>query len=399
VIKAVTLLVASIIITVVSKELSIDATKLFMTGDIVSNLPWLSTLLKSIIEGNLQQQVASKILATIVLATFILMISFTGNGGPAWSLSRLFSSRKALPTPNGPRGWPVLGSWTLMQGSKAHRELAKLAWAGGAPTRKLMALSIGTTRITLTSDPIVARELLRSSVFGDRPLKQAALNQGFERAIGFAPQGPYWRYLRKIAITHMFSHKQIVRNYESLQRETSRMISAIASNNLRTSESGIGLCLRPYLQRAAVNNLMSIVFGRSFDYDGLCSEAEAVEAMMREGLELLGGFNCADHLPFLRYLPFLSVARRSRELTMQVKAFVQPILEERRRRTCSSDSFVDVLLALEGDQKLLDDDMISILWVNILVSKPACMQCGLVSYLVPVNLVGGTEMHRMSCMH
>jgi cytochrome P450 len=45
-----------------------------------------------------------------------------------------------------------------------------------------------------------------------------------------------------------------------------------------------------------------------------------------------------------------------------VKSLVQPILEESRGRSRSSDSFVDVLLALQGDQKLPDDDMISVLW-------------------------------------
>lgn len=372
VVNALTLLMASLIITAISTEHLMDATKLLMTGHFFPHPQWPSMTL--LMRGKLQQQVvmatfSSKILAIAatvlgLLASFILIISWSDNGGLAWSLSRVFSSPKALPTPNGPRGWPILGSWTLMQGSNAHRELAKLAWTGGATTRKLMALSIGTTRIALTSDPAVAKELLRSSVFGDRPLKQAALNLGFDRAIGFSPQGPYWRILRKISVTHMFSHKQIVRNYDFLQSETSRMISAIAGNKLPTAESrSTGLCLRPYLQRAAVNNVMSIVFGRTFDFNGLCPEAEAVEAMIREGFELLGGFNCADHLPLLRHLPFLLVAKRCRELTRRVKSFVQPILEERRRRNCcSSDSFVDVVLELQGDQKLPDDDMISVLW-------------------------------------
>lgn len=256
-----------------------------------------------------------------------------------------------------------------MRGSNMHRDLAKHAWDGGTSTRKLMALSVGTTRIVLSSDPKVAKQILQSPVFGDRPLKQAASDLGFARAIGFAVQGPYWRHLRKIAVTHMFSHKQIVTNYESLQRETSRMISAIAGD-LSTDEVGtrIGLRLRSYLQRAAVNNITTTVFGRHFSFGSSCPEAEALEGMIREGFELLGRFNCADHLPLLRHLPFLPFGSRCRNLTRRVREFVQPILDQHRRRRRHGDpsvsSFVDVLLSLDGDQKLPDDDMISVLWVN-----------------------------------
>lgn len=130
------------------------------------------------------------------------------------------------------------------------------------------------------------------------------------------------------------------------------------------SKPGMGISLRPYLQRAAVNNLMSMVFGCSFSFGGKCAEAEEVEAMIREGFELLGGFNSADHLPFLCHLPFLDpVSRQCRDLTRRVQAFVQPILNERRSTSTSTDSFVDVLLALDGDHTMSDEDMISVLWV------------------------------------
>lgn len=301
----------------------------------------------------------------ILFAMVILAVgSWYGEGGPAWAAARLLRApSRGSRTPNGPQGWPILGSWWLMQGSQMHRSLAQQAWDGGASTRKLMALSVGSTRIVLSSDPTVAKQILRSAAFGDRPLKQAAHDLGFARAIGFAVQGRYWRHLRMVAFTHMFSHKQIVANYESLQRETSRMISAIAGSDDAGTRSGV--CLRPYLQRAAVNNITTTVFGRHFRFGSSCREGEALEAMIREGFDLLGGFNCADHLPFLRHLGFLRFTRRCRRLTKRVRAFVQPILDERRRLGHPPDSsFVDVLLSLEGDQKLPDDDMISVLWVG-----------------------------------
>ncbi|KAG0628421.1 hypothetical protein M758_1G025500 [Ceratodon purpureus] len=356
-VNVITLLSAAFIIftSIIAQEFLRDTA---LAQFIVQASTWTSFRTSSII-----------LVATLSMMVIMIVGSWFDKGGPAWSVARL-SMRwpfKAIHTPNGPRGWPILGTWWLMQGSNMHRDLAKHAWGGGDSTRKLMALSVGVTRIVLSSDPKVAKQILQSQVFGDRPLKQAASDLGFARAIGFAVQGPYWRHLRKIAVMHMFSHKQIVSNYESLQRETSRMISAIACD-LSTDEVGtrVGLCLRPYLQRAAVNNITTTVFGRHYSFGSSCREATALEGMIREGFELLGGFNSADHLPLLRHLPFLPFASRCRNLTRQVRTFVQPILDEHRRRCRQGDSsvssFVDVLLSLQGDQKLLDDDMISVLW-------------------------------------
>lgn len=109
-----------------------------------------------------------------------------------------------------------------------------------------------------------------------------------------------------------------------------------------------------------------MVFGRSFSFGGHDPEAEEVEAMIRDGFELLGGFNSADHLPFLCHLPCVDpVSRQCQDLTSRVQAFVQPILDERRgmSTTTFTGSFVDVLLALDGDQTMSDEDMISVLWV------------------------------------
>ncbi|MCL7037306.1 hypothetical protein MKW94_010973, partial [Papaver nudicaule] len=59
-----------------------------------------------------------------------------------------------------------------------------------------MAFSLGSTPVVVASDPTIAREILSSASFADRPVKQSAKNLMFTRAIGFAPNGTYWRLLR-----------------------------------------------------------------------------------------------------------------------------------------------------------------------------------------------------------
>ena len=92
---------------------------------------------------------------------------------------------------------------------------------------------------------------------------------------------------------------------------------------------------------------------------------------MDEGYDLLGQLNWSDHLPWLAHLYDPSnVTRRCAALVPRVQTFVRGVIDEHRRRRQNSAAlddnadFVDVLLSLEGDEKLRDDDMVAILWVS-----------------------------------
>ncbi|KAJ7292427.1 hypothetical protein O6H91_19G073300 [Diphasiastrum complanatum] len=274
-------------------------------------------------------------------------------GGCAWS--KVQGKRTIL----GPRGWPVIGSLMDM-GTLAHRRLAELSKIYEA--QSLMALSLGNTRVIISSKPDVAREILNSSCFADRPLKQSAQQLLFGRAIGFAPQGDYWRGLRRVAANHLFTPKRIAADEPSRQREVNLMLQSVAKH------AGV-VEIRPYLQRASLNNIMSSVFGRRFELDNSeCGEAEKLQAMVREGFELLGAFNWADHLPTLQLFDPQRIHQRCAKLVPRVNAYVQQIIDEHRQ--CSKahsnkTDFVDVLLSLQGEDKLKDDDMVAVLWEMI----------------------------------
>lgn len=306
------------------------------------------------------------LLVTLILSAAVL-VTWIGAGGSAWSAPRLGYGKKMRIAP-GPRGLPVVGCATEMQGN-AHRKLATLAWELNA--QKLMAFSVGCTRVVVSSDSAVAREMLVGSAFAERPLKEAAEKLLFARAMGFAAPGPYWRRLRRIAATSLFCPKQIVAHKDVRQEETSRMLHAINEAAVFDSRSEIStkpVRVRSFLQRAAVNNMMRIVFGCRYEFGDSCTEAEQLEEMIRGCFDVLGAFNWADHFPGLRYLDMLHVGSKCKTLVPKVKQFVQRIIDE--HRTCdrqvldSEKDFVDVLLALEGEDKLSDEDMISVLWVR-----------------------------------
>ncbi|KAI4345177.1 hypothetical protein L6164_012325 [Bauhinia variegata] len=283
-------------------------------------------------------------------------------GGVAWRNGRNSRGRVSIP---GPSGLPFFGSLFTLSRGLAHRSLAAMAWT--RDNTQLMALSLGSsTPLVVASDPHTAREILTSPHFADRPLKQSAKSLMFSRAIGFAPNGTYWRLLRRIASSHLFAPKRIIAHEPSRQLECAAMIGNIeAEQNLNGTVS-----LRKHLQAASLNNIMGSVFGKRYDPMVESEDLQELRDIVREGFELLGAFNWSDYLPWLSYFydPF-HINDRCSKLVPRVRKFVQTIIEEHRAVKSSklSDNadFVDVLLSLDGEEKLQENDMIAVLWEMI----------------------------------
>ncbi|KAM5569081.1 cytochrome P450 78A7 [Rosa sericea] len=302
---------------------------------------------------------------------FVSIALFTwafATGGVAWKNGRNQRGPVAIP---GPKGLPVFGSLFSLSRGLAHRTLASMAWSQ-TTTTQLMAFSLGSTPAVVASDPHTAREILTSPYFADRPIKQSAKSLMFTRAMGFAPNGPYWRLLRKISSSHLFAPRRIIAHEAGRQQDCTAMLLNIAEEqSVRGTVS-----LRKHLRAASLNNIMGSVFGKRYDPTGNHNEEELreLEDMVREGFEILGAFNWSDYLPWLSYFydPF-RINERCAKLVPRVRKLVRSIIEEHRlsaeskKQQLSEDhaDFVDVLLSLDGDEKLQENDMIAVLWEMI----------------------------------
>nr|GEV57283.1 cytochrome P450 78A5-like [Tanacetum cinerariifolium] len=230
-------------------------------------------------------------------------------GGFAWRNPNLNPSK--IP---GPVGWPFLGILPQM-GSHAHRKLASIASSMGAT--RLMAYSLGSTRVVITSHPETAKEILSGSAFSNRPIKESANLLMFERAIGFAPSGKYWRHLRRIAANHMFSPRSVL-SLECLRHHVcDNMIDKVSKE---MTEKRI-VELRGILQKGSLRNIIE------------------------------------------------RVKRRCHKLTLKVKDLVGQVIEERIRDgggiKNGQNDFLSVLLSLPEEDQLTHDDMIAVLWEMI----------------------------------
>ncbi|XP_050375997.1 cytochrome P450 78A5 [Argentina anserina] len=306
----------------------------------------------------------------LCLFIFVFIFSFwLSPGGLAWALSKHKPQADTNPAIRGPSGLPILGLVLAFTGSLTHRVLAKLAESSRA--NPLMAFSVGFTRFVISSQPDTAKELLNSSAFADRPIKESAYELLFHKAMGFAPFGEYWRGLRRISSTHLFSPKRIT--YFGGFREAigQKMVEEMRVMMLENGKVEV----RKVLHFGSLNNVMMIVFGRSYKF-GEVGEGRALEELVSEGYELLGVFNWSDHFPLFRLLDLQGVRKRCKKLVPKVNAFVGEIIKEHRGKRTenngvlggareTSGDFVDVLLDLEEENRLGETDMIAVLWEMI----------------------------------
>ncbi|XP_040382179.1 cytochrome P450 78A5-like [Oryza brachyantha] len=293
------------------------------------------------------------LLSVIVLGAFLLWLS---PGGPAWALSRC-----RRPPPGQP------GVVTVLSSPVAHRVLAGMSRTveGGAA---LMSFSVGVTRLVVASRPDTAREILASPAFGDRPVKDAARHLLFHRAMGFAPSGDeHWRGLRRASAAYLFGPRRVAGSAPQRAAIGARMLRDVASLMAHHGE----VRLRRVLHAASLDHVMATVFGKRHG-DLSPQDGALLEEMVSEGYDLLGKFNWADHLPLLRWLDLHGVRRRCNRLVQKVEVFVGNIIQEHKAKRSAGDvadgalgDFVDVLLDLQGEEKMSDSDMIAVLWEMI----------------------------------
>ncbi|KAF1889490.1 hypothetical protein Lal_00024817 [Lupinus albus] len=313
-----------------------------------------------------QQNIAYLLLIMATLWLTMALFHWSHPGGPAWgkyystwrkSKSSSESDHKSNMIIPGPKGYPLIGSFSLMT-SLAHHHIAAAAKAFNAT--RLMAFSLGETRVIVTCHPDVAKEILNSSVFADRPIKESAYSLMFNRAIGFAPYGVYWRTLRRIAATHLFCPKQIKASETQRNEIATQMIGFF---KIRQTE-GDFVTVRHVLKRASLNNMMWSVFGQR--YDANSGMEEELSGLVEQGYDLLGTLNWGDHLPLLKEFDLQKIRFTCSKLVPKVNRFVGSIIAEHRTHTTESNrDFVHVLLSLNGPDKLSDPDMIAVLWEMI----------------------------------
>ncbi|XP_047084369.1 cytochrome P450 84A1-like [Lolium rigidum] len=222
------------------------------------------------------------------------------------------------PFPPGPKPLPIIGNMALVD-QLTHRGLGALAKQYGG----LLHLRFGWLHVFAVSTPEYAREVLHAQdgAFSNRPATMAVHYLTYGRSdMAFAHNGAYWRQMRKLCVTKMFSRRRAetwlaVRDgYGALARAVGRR-SGEAVN----------------LGELIFNLTVSVIFRAAFsarDGEGL----DEFVVILQEFSRLMGLFHVGDFFPWLRCVGRRGFDRRLRTARSALDRFIDKIVDEHMKR-------------------------------------------------------------------
>nr|QWT43263.1 ferulate 5-hydroxylase-1 [Bacopa monnieri] len=246
-----------------------------------------------------------------------------------------------------------------------HRGLAELAKIYGG----LFYLKMGQVHMVAVSTAEMAQQVLQAqdSVFSNRPATIAISYLTYDRAdMAFAHYGPFWRQMRKICVTKVFSRKRD-RSWASVREEIDSFVKNISvrvGSPVNIGEMLLGLT-KNITYRAA--------FG-SMSQEG---QKEFLK-IMQEFSKLFGAFNVADFVPWLGWINGQDFNTRLAKARGALDRFIDSIIDDHmekknkknnknngEREVDDDDDMVDELMEFYGENGAKSSEPISITRDNI----------------------------------
>ncbi|BBH09325.1 ferulic acid 5-hydroxylase 1, partial [Prunus dulcis] len=263
----------------------------------------------------------------------------------------LFMSRRKLPYPPGPRGWPIIGNM-LMMDQLTHRGLAQLAKQYGG----LLHLQMGVLHIMVVSSPEVAEKSSKSrTVLCQSACKCCISYLTYDRAdMAFANYGPFWRRMRKICVINLFSRKR-AESWASVREEVEEMVRHVATKT--SSRVNIG--------QLVFTLTKNITYRAAFGSSSHEGQGEFVK-ILQEFSKLFGAFNMQDFLPWLGWVHAQAFKDRMAKARRSLDVFIDKIIDDhmakRNTNKAKKDDneaetdMVDELIAFFSDDAVKESD-------------------------------------------
>ncbi|KAF5186949.1 Cytochrome p450 [Thalictrum thalictroides] len=200
----------------------------------------------------------------------------------------------------------------------------------------------------------MAKEILKTHglVFIDRGEYLFARVTTYDgRGMTVSPYGERWRQLRKICTLELLSAKKVQSFLSVREEEVANLVEMLLSL------AGTPVNLTQKLLSSTNDITSRAAFGKK------CKEKDKFLSLMKEVVELGGGFELEDLFPSLKFLHWISKTKpKLQKLHQQVDKILEDIMNEHRldrisirnkaRKSIMEEDLVDVLLRLqeENDQ-------------------------------------------------
>ena len=262
-----------------------------------------------------------------------------------------------LHLPPGPWQLPVIGSLHHLVGQLPHRAMRDLARCHGP----VMLLRRGEVPPLVVSSREGACQVMKThdTTFSTRPLSATlrVLTDG-GRDMAFAPYGDYWRQLRKIAVTELFTARRVLSFRAIREEEVAGLLDKVAE----AAAAGRPVEMRARLSALVVDSTVRAVMGDRFE------ERDVFLGALDRSIKIAAGFNPPDLWPSSRLAGWLSGAVRCAKECRDIgNVILDGIIQERLERMEEgaggdhAEALLDVLLRIHKEGRLgfqLDMDAI-----------------------------------------
>lgn len=199
-------------------------------------------------------------------------------------------------------------------------------------------IKMGSYKALILSNWEMARECftVHDRVFSTRPIVTASKLLGYDCAMfGFAPYGPYWREVRKIATIELLSNHRL----DQLKhlRTTEVEIAVKELYNLWSKqgcpENGVFVDMKQWFGNLCFNVVLRMVAGkRYFGASSEDGEAQYCQKVIRDLIHLFGVPVISDAIPVLKWWDMNGVKKQMKKTAKKLDQLIGEWLEEHKKR-------------------------------------------------------------------
>ncbi|KAK7392829.1 hypothetical protein VNO78_21277 [Psophocarpus tetragonolobus] len=263
-------------------------------------------------------------------------------------LQAIFKTSK-LHLPPSPLALPIIGHFHLLK-PPFHRSFQSLSNRYGP----LIHLYLGSTPIVVVSSSEIAKEIFKTHqlYFSNRPANVAINYLTYNLSdLGFAPYGPYWKFLKKLCMSELLNGKMLDQLLPIRQDEIHRFVMKMKMKGEACESVNVG----DEFLKLTNSIVMRMAIGKScFNSD---DEAHKVTERVKESSKISGMFNLEDYFWFCKGLDLQGIGKKLKEVRERFDTMVECIIREheevRNKLTDKKNAprdVLDVLLSIYEDQ-------------------------------------------------
>lgn len=160
----------------------------------------------------------------------------------------------------------------------------------------------------------VAKECFTSNdnIFPTRPRSLSIKLMGYNHAMfGFAPYGPYWRGMRKLAVVELLSNHRLDLLKHVRDAETNLFVKGLYEKWLSNGENPVTVEMEKDFGRVAMNITVRMVAGKRYLRGDKGDEEESTRCRKALGdfFFLVGQIMVSDAIPFLGWIDVVKVRK------------------------------------------------------------------------------------------